>query len=424
MNTSQPSKPNQPILLAEMQVQFKIDGSLTSAPGRVVQRLRPSPFVTVEVFNVARNPQPSAQSSSGPAAKSILTFPLIMSEGPSMAQLESGMWIEVVPTSWFPHQQEGELRLQKSPSVVLDSGKPITRLQFDVLNITGSLFRWPLTLQAQSWLLRIDPVPKLEDVENALRADGGYAVTHRGIVQRTDGKGFSKDDAELFIMGLDHFLSFVCGTQCGTNNAVGFDAKENETWKQWGSYHVSRWKPCRTWADVTVVNALSVVFAKFWDKFEKSPDIISRILRLYTESNASNTIDVSIILTQTILEIFVSLKDAKGSNRGERIATMLDMATIDVEIPTSLENLGKISAEYGWSNGPHALVEIRNSLIHANSKYGTISIGAYSEAKQLGLWYVELLLLRMFEYDGEYASRLVDVQRVGNTELVPWAKGC
>ena len=72
MNTSQPSKPNQSILLAEMQVQFKIYGSLTSAPGRVVQRLWPRPFVTIEVVNVARNPQPIAQSSSDPASKSSL----------------------------------------------------------------------------------------------------------------------------------------------------------------------------------------------------------------------------------------------------------------------------------------------------------------------------------------------------------------
>ena len=62
-------------------------------------------------------------------------------------------------------------------------------------------------------------------------------------------------------------------------------------------------------------------------------------------------------------------------------------------------------------------------MIHAESLSGDIPIDAYYEARNLGLWYLELLLLKKFHYTGEYASRLIPVQRAGDTKLVPWAQG-
>ena len=112
MRTSPMSRPNQPIPLAEMQVEFTIDGRLVSAPGRIIQRLWPYPCVVIEVSNVARDPQPLSQDATGSS------FP-VMSEGPSVVQLESGTWVEVVPESWLFNQREAELHLQKSPIVVL-----------------------------------------------------------------------------------------------------------------------------------------------------------------------------------------------------------------------------------------------------------------------------------------------------------------
>ena len=422
MSTSPESKPSHPILLAEMQVHFKIDGSLTSAPAKIIQRLWPRPFVTIEVSNVARNPQPFAQSSSDPPQKGVLTFPI--TEGPSVVQLESGVCVEVVPTSWLPFQKEAELRLQKSPSVVLDSGKPITRLQFDVLNITGDLFHLPLALQAQSWLVRIDPAPNYIELEEALKTDGGYAVTHRGIVHRTDGEGFPKDDAHIFLRGLEHFLSFVCGSQSSASNVVGFDSEENEAWKQWGSYHVSQWKRRRSWSDVTIRGVLPEIFERFWLEYRKSSEHLDRVLGWYIYNNESGALDLSIVLNQTILEILTTLMPSgkEGGPRGERIAKMLQKQGIDPQIPAHCSVLAAMAKKYNFAHGPHALVKIRNSIVHAKVTVDIPSIDAYREAKQLGLWYVELLLLRMFEYEGEYASRLVEVQRPGATEPVPWAK--
>ena len=47
---------------------------------------------------------------------------------------------------------------------------------------------------------------------------------------------------------------------------------------------------------------------------------------------------------------------------------------------------------------------------------------AYFEARDLGQWYVELLLLKLFDYDGKYANRLTyNYEQHWTPENVPWA---
>ena len=59
-------------------------------------------------------------------------------------------------------------------------------------------------------------------------------------------------------------------------------------------------------------------------------------------------------------------------------------------------------------------------MVHSNAKHTNIPIAAYHEARELGLWYLELMLLQKFGYMGKYANRLTPVKRAGATEAVPW----
>ena len=415
------TKPNESILLAEEQVQFIIDERLISVPGRVFQRLWPSPWVIVEVSGVTRDPKPIPPSSP---TENFLSFPH-SSEGPHSVQFESGGCVEVVPSSWMFGQQDAELHLKYSPSVAFSSGEPIVNLEFSILNITGDLFHWPLTLRAPPWLARIEPVPGRRDLETALRADGGYAVTHKGWVQHSDGKGFSEDDTQLFLRGLDHFLSFACGSRCAIVNVVGLNSRGNEAWKRWGSHGVSSWRLRRTWVDITIGDALPKIFGEFWLNYSSTSKHLDRVLGWYVSSNEAEALDLSIVLSQIVLELLTTLMtidENKENKMGERIASMLCEQGIDPQIPLPCSALRALANEHGFVHGAHTIVEIRNSIVHSNSKLELHSNGILREAKELGLWYIELLLLRKFKYSGEFASRLAEVQRAGATELVPWAK--
>ena len=66
------------------------------------------------------------------------------------------------------------------------------------------------------------------------------------------------------------------------------------------------------------------------------------------------------------------------------------------------------------------LVKMRNDLIHSQMEFETLPGDIYFQARQLGLWYVELLLLRIFDYKAQPRKSLIPRIR-GEVELVPWA---
>ena len=397
---------NRPIPLGEMEIGFVIDERSVRVAAEAFENLLPSPHVVLKVTNVPRQLQ-----NSGP----------LMSEGPSTVTIERGTPVDVVPSPWVVFQQDNTLRLAHSPSVVLYSYEPLARVEFNVLNFSWSGGQHSIALKCPPWSVNIKAVSNLSNLTEKLGEDGGFAVTHTGTLERSDGTTFSSEDAQTLLMALDHFLSFVCGARCATTNVIGFGSEGNESWKRWGSYGVSAWGPYRSWFDITAMEALPELFPTFWKQYREKPGL-GRILRLYSYSNACKSVDISNIVTQTILEVFASWDKLKGKT-GERIAGVLKNSDIDTEIPSNFEELERMRTTNSWEHGPHTLVKLRNSWSHADSDHSSGSVKAYYQAKQLGLWYVELLLLRMFKYMGKYASRLSDVQKPGKTEPVPWASG-
>ena len=72
---------------------------------------------------------------------------------------------------------------------------------------------------------------------------------------------------------------------------------------------------------------------------------------------------------------------------------------------------------------------LRNNIVHPGKKAkGNKTVpsppgGVIYEARNLGLWYIELSLLRLFGFQGRYASRVNKRPlRVGNVQFVPWRK--
>ena len=413
---------NQPIPLGEMEVEFEIDGRMVRAPAKALELLTPSPRLVLEVSNVPREPRPLDGSPYKSTTPSVRSFP-ITSEGPSTVQLGDGRRVPVVPTSWHSLQDHAVLHLQERPTVVLDAGNPIASMRFSLLNFTSCVARYRLVLEAQPWSVSIEPVSNLQELEQALRTDCGYAITHQGVISRTDQQAYSVQDAKDLLDGLDRFLSFVQGSPCSSTNVIGIDSEGNETWKRWGARHVSPRRAPRSWFDFTASNALFEIFPVFWQEFKDHKVPLSRILELYADSNVTVSCDVAIILTQVALECltYMTVGERAGRPPGCWIAAALQKADIETQIPADFANLEEIREREKWDHGPHTIVKLRNSMIHAKSLSGDISIDAYYEAMNLSLWYLELLLLKKFKYKGRYASRLAPVQRAGDTELVPWA---
>ena len=57
-----------------------------------------------------------------------------------------------------------------------------------------------------------------------------------------------------------------------------------------------------------------------------------------------------------------------------------------------------------WNDMPHAITDIRNSLVHPNEKT-SLPNGSYFEAWQLSTWLLDLAFLRLCGHDGSYSNR-------------------
>ena len=424
MESQSTSEVSSEILLEEMQVEFEIDGRKVSTPAKAVLKLRPSPGIVFKVWDVPRNPEWSDEIAPGQPVFTTSKGSIPMrSEGPTSLRLKNGTTVDVVPSSWSYSQKESVLYVSTLPCVVLDTGRPLKSIQFSVMNFSRRVF-YPLPyLEAPPWKITIDPVSDLDTLRKTQDIDRGFAITHHGTICRTDNSPFSVDEATELLDALNAFLSFVCGTFCSPSNVIGIDSSDNEAWKRWGPDYISPWCSPRSWFDVTVGPALADIFKGFWQEYRKNAQELARILRWYAHSNETNVADVSMILTQTALETLSHSTvgaQSRSIRTGEWIADALRHVRIDPKIPAFCSELKRLANQKSWKHGPHSLVTIRNDMVHSDVKHPNIPLDVYHEARELGLWYLELMLLQRFGYVGEYANRLTPVQRAGATEPVPW----
>lgn len=106
---------------------------------------------------------------------------------------------------------------------------------------------------------------------------------------------------------------------------------------------------------------------------------------------------------------------------------MLTTCGIPLDIPPALTDLVKVAKAENWQDGPHATTGIRNAIVHASPKKRARILGHGSDARMeawsLGQWYLELILLRLFDYNGAYSNRLrLPCWQGTEVEPVPWAK--
>ena len=280
-------------------------------------------------------------------------------------------------------------------------------------------------LQVDDWEIEVSAVTNQREIEATLKMEGGYAITHTGTVKRSSGGDFAAQDVEPLLSALQLFLSFARGAFCGLTLVIGKNAKGQPVWERWGTHRVSEWfSRHASWFDRNNGWIMSDVFPGFWKLFQDDERQLRTIVELYLNANlGSHGVghDGGLILTQAALERF-SYRETGLT--GERIAKALRNIGISEKalriLPEGCPELAVLGSKHGWKHGPHALVEMRNNLVHPRNKYGDVSSGAYYEASNLGQWYIELALLKLSRYEGKCGNRLTQ-EWVGDVEpLSKW----
>ena len=415
------SKPNQPIILLETDI-VGIDGQPVKIPTTVVFQLSPYPTVVIELEHIP------------PEVPRKEHFTVSMSNG---AQLDA-----MCPSPAYI-TGKGSLTPPRLPADVFDKKVPLKSVRFGILNFPKFFGRQDrrtetetiqirvphVKLEASGWCVEITGVMNLEDVLKELDRDRGYGFTCDGVITRMDGATFSVEEVDSLLEDLRMFLSFVKGSYCSLALVEGQDEHGEQSWVRWGTHYVERWKPRRSWSLRTsggdVMTELFPGFVSLLESTDQSRRTFTRVIDWYLESNES-AIHVGLILTEAALERLSHhvLRRPRRTNKKESIAKYIENALEKLElkrnIPQGCTELRKIK---DWASGPHAITTIRNDLVHPRQLLDDISFYAHHEAWNLGQWYVEMILLKEFCYQGSYRNRIFDLDESSSTiQPVPWAQ--
>ena len=403
-----------------------VDGP--SCPAQVVLRLSPVPTIHFDLLE----PSPEFRWA---------LIDAFTGDRPTVVELPSGSNVQVIA---------GEQGLIPTSGSVtgLDTGKPLHAVRFGVLNFPdfmqprtcenrtaadaqrriGEL--WTIHLRGEPWLVEVRPVGNRKQVHKSLREQRGFALTHWARVTRSDGKPFSKQSVQSFMATLNQFLSFARGISCGIALIEGLDEAGATIWEEWCVTKVQPWKSYSSCLDRLNGATLEDLFTGFWSYSRTLRNNPRALLALewYLESNAQEALHTSIVLNQAALERLAfemvgprkevqSCMKSQREKEGVWISRALCKVKADYGVPAPFEEaLGNKS----FAHGPHALIAIRNDLVHEDMKHDILTFEAYRQARELGLWYVELLLLALFGYRGLYSNRLTR-EWPCDVERVPWA---
>lgn len=300
---------------------------------------------------------------------------------------------------------------------------------FKEINISASRKMWSgrFILEAEGWITEIENTKNIKNLINHIKSQGGYVITHVGKLERSDKKPFNAEEAKDILEALHCFFSFARGFSISPILLVGYNSNGEKNWEQWSVEQVVPWKRVPSWfpmfKDIHNLSNLFPGFLRCWQDNTWN-QTIKLAIHWYLESNSqAGGIQGSIVLMQAAFELLSwtllveekSIISQDGFNKlpaADQLRLLLSQYNIFLKVPNSLSNLLQAARELNWVDGSQALTEIRNAIVHPNPKKRQRILdrpfAEQLEAYQLGLWYLEVILLKVFDYKGNYFNRIAN----------------
>jgi hypothetical protein len=273
-------------------------------------------------------------------------------------------------------------------------------------------------LTGGDWSITLDELKNCDDTWKELEKNSGYGATHVGRLHRADNAPFDCETTRHVLRGLGWYLSFASGRWTGPVLTRGFDASGSLLWDLWDAWRIVPYVERETWIKPHMTEQFEEPFTGFFKAWEDPnlTEVIEIAIHWHVEANGmAGSIEGAIVLTQAAFEMLASTmpvaKHAGMSKNafdnlaaGERTKCLFEWAGIPTTLPSAFKDLAAVVSDPKKQHAPGAMAAIRNTITHptpANrAKYSSHTNQARYEAWQIGLWYLELCILRMFGYQG------------------------
>jgi hypothetical protein len=289
---------------------------------------------------------------------------------------------------------------------------------------------WRITLdQAEGW----GHPSNFEGLNGRTRLEAGNAISHVGLLERADGAPFQWADSKSVLEGFRLFLSFALGRWTAPILLVGTNTGGKEAC-QWEAARVDRCNDRYSWLPqypYSVQPDMAMAWQGFSALAEAWSDRLAVCLEWYLQASRTDVPATGIVFAQAALELLFYLVIVEPATLrnvenklvfSDTLRLLLHHCEIGSAIPSGLVNMTTVAKESHWVDGPHALNEVRNSIMHGSKVNKLIKSDTLvlNDIRQLGLWYIELILL----YKMGYVGQIVDRRIGGNGRAIfpPWAK--
>jgi len=338
---------------------------------------------------------------------------------------------------------------RREPLVIGDPKAKLKRVVFHVLNFWVFDSNWkahiPSTdreladhveLVGDKHKITISSLVETRELVKGLRKTSGFGITHCGEIVATGSGDLSVKEVSALLDELHFYLSFARGIRVGIILPVGYDSDGKQVYQEWGARLCSPWRYVLAWMNPRRGEALEEAFPGFHQMWSQETwhDALRDAIIWYCTANAPGVeLDTGIVLAQAALELLAwtyavhdkklftakSFKKKRGT-AAKKIETILDGLNLDNTIPAECADLLALARKHSWPNGPQALTSVRNDIVHPKKDLDPLTHDAAYQTRELALRYVELILLKLFGYSGDYCTRLSQ-PFVGETKKVPWA---
>lgn len=324
-----------------------------------------------------------------------------------------------------------------SPLILGDTTKAVDKVRFEISNLKdlygspvrteNSAHRNRLTFKDSESEIIIDKSPDFIKFMPKLREAGGYQLLYTGQLKLQKNKKLTYQKSQDIIEAFSFYLLFINGRRCFPLFPTGYSG-EQKTWELFAPVFNDPYKGVISWASDRPNNGIERMwfnFSELW-KNKDDRDSLQTILHWYTEANSNSAfVEGSIALLQNALELlfhwlivekfkYVNPNEAESLSATSKINFLLSHFSIKNEIPSDFISLIKYAKQNNIVNGPESFTRIRNHIVHPSSKkrkaLKNIESNAKIEALHLGLWYVELILLRLFDFKGNYINRCKEIK--------------
>lgn len=296
-----------------------------------------------------------------------------------------------------------------------------------------------ITFTADDFEITIEHFLPIINVESIIR--GGYMLTGAAEIRKSGSKVTLKEADKI----METFVKFLGFFNCHKVTPVIVTGVIDDK-ISFQSYRsapdAESFIPTITWtprkADKEIMNHTWKTFYEF-SKNENEIDCLELAVHWYlTSLYKKSGVEASLVLIQNALELlcfwilvereFILDKNDKEISASSKINVLLTWAGVTNKVSPILSNLDAFSKANSLPSGPETITHIRNKIVHPDLKnrkrYKEFTLPIKHEALQLAIYYCELVLLRLLQYNGRFRDRVHRTRiddRIGVDNSVPWS---